>query len=271
MQQPCHKCRYVSDRPTRFCRQCGAQLFVENDATSAATRQYAPQPSSNPYDAPYQSQLAQAQTVSDSPFGNQTPDTSRLNHSPMGQNYPNYPANYQPAGSKKSGAWKWVLITLLCLVVVCGGIGAAVISAIRAKQAAAEEAREKIQAALDRAKAAVQAAEEASASAPKTPPPPIGAGVEQYKYPHAEVKNSTNLLGNNVLIMITSDSVSEVSEYYKKQLGDPMVEDEDSNTVCFQISGSPTTLITIEKDKKGDDKTQITVIKTNLQLPKINF
>ena len=140
MQQPCHRCGYVSDRPTRFCRQCGAQLFVENEATSATTRQYAPQQSANPYDAPYQSQLAQAQAAPDRRFNYQTPDTSRLYHAPMAQNYPNYPSNYQPAEAKKSGAWKWVLVTLLCVMLVSVGIGVMVISAIRAKQAPAENA-----------------------------------------------------------------------------------------------------------------------------------
>ncbi|MGH9939802.1 MAG: hypothetical protein ACREAM_26480, partial [Blastocatellia bacterium] len=101
MQQQCPQCGNVSDRPTRFCRQCGAQLFVENEATSAATRQYAPQQTANPYDAPYQSQFAQPRSAPgsrpDSQFDNQTPDTSRLYHSPMAPKLPNYPVNYQLA------------------------------------------------------------------------------------------------------------------------------------------------------------------------------
>src|SRR2546425_592297 len=123
MQQPCHRCGFISDRPTRFCRQCGAQLFVENEVTSATTRQYAPQQPANSYDAPYQSQFAQAQSAPDSRSNNHTPDTSRLYHDPMAQNYPSYPATSTDV-AKKSGALKWVLITLICIALVSGGIAA---------------------------------------------------------------------------------------------------------------------------------------------------
>src|SRR4030095_14386062 len=160
MQQACHKCGYNSDRPTRFCRQCGAQRFVENEATSASTRQYVQQESANPYDAPYQSQLAQAQAPPNSGFNNQTPDTSQLYHPPASPHYPNYTANTQPSESKKSGAWKWVLVTLLCLLLVSGGIGAIVISAIRAKRAAVEQARAKLLEKLESATEPAQGDEE---------------------------------------------------------------------------------------------------------------
>jgi len=304
MQQQCQQCGNVSDRPTRFCRQCGAQLFVENEATSATTRQYAPQQSANPYDAPYQSQLAQAQSGQaqsgqaqsgqDRRFDNQTPDTSRLYHTPMGQNYPNYPANYQQAEAKKSGAWKWVLITLLCVVLVTCGIGAMVISAIRAKHAVAPiipssedieaQVRDQIQREIERTRQetahateeARKAAQEAGAPIPPLPPLPpsvpgeLPAGIQRYKYPNAEVRGSGGVFGNNVATMITSDNVSKVRDYYKKQLGAPMLETEDDETVIFQIQGSPMILITISEDKEDPDKTQITVLRTNLQLPKLN-
>ncbi|MCI0388860.1 MAG: hypothetical protein MOB07_08865 [Acidobacteria bacterium] len=258
MQQPCQRCGYVSDRPTRFCRQCGAQLFVENEATSASTRQYVPQQSANPYDAPYQSQLAQAQAAPDHRFDYQTPDTSRLYPTPMAPKLSNYPTNYQPAESKKSSAWKWILIGLLCVMLVGVGIGAMVISAIHARQPAEENA-----------------ASETGARAPIPPIPPLppstsGAGIDRYKYPNAEVKSSVGVFGNNVVTMSTRDSVSEVKEYYKKQFGDPMVEDEDGDTVIFQIQGSPTIVITIGVDKQDSDKTEINLIRTNLELPKMN-
>ena len=128
--------RIDSDRPTRFCRQCGAQLFVENEATSATTRQYAPQQSANPYDAPYQSQLAQVQSAPDRRFNNQTPDTSRL-----------YPSRWRrtiltirPIINRLSEEVQRVEVGIDYATVrslVSGGISVMVISAIRAKQAAA--------------------------------------------------------------------------------------------------------------------------------------
>ena len=247
MQRPCHRCGFVSDRPTRFCRQCGAQLFVENEATSATTRQYAPQQPANPHNTPYQSQLAQAQYAPDNRFNDQAPETSRLYYDPPAPNYPNYPA-ISTGVAKKSGALKWVLITLICILLVSGSISVMVISAIRAKQQAAQPV-----------------------PPPQPPPPPVlRSGLEQYKYPNAEVKNSVDVFGNEIVTMTTSDDVDEVGEYYKKRLGDPMAEDESSDTVIFQIPGPPTILITINKDKSDSDNTQITVLRSKIQLPKMN-
>jgi len=274
MQQPCHKCGYLSDRPTRFCRQCGTQLFVENEATSASTRQYIPRQSANPYDGPYQSQLAQAQAAPDRGFDNQTPDTSRLYHTPMAPNYPSYPSNYQPTESKKSGAWKWVLITLVCVMMVSLGIGAMVITAIRAKHEAAEQARDQLLEKLKRAKEIAREEEEAGESLPAIPPLPpstsgagsgtgSGAGLDRYKYPYAKVKSSVGAFGNDVIIMTSNDSVSKVREYYKKQLGARMIEGENGDTVSFKISNSQMILITINEDKSDSDKTEITLVQTS--------
>jgi hypothetical protein len=249
MQQPCHRCGFVSDRPTRFCRQCGAQLFVENEATSATTRQYSSQQSANPYDAPYQSQLAQVQSAPNNRSNDQTPDTSRLYYDPMAPNYPNYSAA-SIGVMKKSGALKWILITLMCILLVSGGISVMVISAIRASQQPANQAEGGIEA--------------PGAPAPPPPPPVQGAGLEQYKYPNARVEYSVRAFGNESMTMTTEDSVSEVRDYYQKRLGSPMAENEDDATVVFKISDSPTILITINQDKNDSDKTQITVVRSKL-------
>jgi hypothetical protein len=239
---------------------------VESEATSAATR---PQPSINPYDAPYQSQLAQSWSTQEGRFDNQTPDTSRLYGAPMEQNYPNNPAIYQQAGAKKSGAVKWVLITLLCVLLVSGGIGAMVISAIHAKRDAArqiaDEFRKKLEEELERARreAELGGAPPGAPPPPAPPPPPGGVSLEQYKYPNAQVKGSFGILGNDFMVMVTSDSVEEVKDYYKEKLGDPIFEDEDSEAVVFQIPNSPMTLI-INEDNNHSEKTKITISRINL-------
>jgi hypothetical protein len=260
MQRSCHRCGFVSERPTRFCRQCGAQLIVENEATSATTRQYAPQQPANPYDAPYQSQLAQARSAPDNRFDNQTPDTSHLYQAPMAQNYPNYPAPYQQAVAKNSGALKWIVITLICIALVSGAISVMVISAIRARQAVSEQARE-----------ALDPREIAPPAPPAAPPPPStnGAGLEKYKYPNAKVEKTSKVFGIETVEMTTSDSVSEVRDYYKERLGDPMLEDDDSAAV-FQIPGPPVVIITINQGEQDSDKTEIKVVRTNSQLNRMN-
>ena len=82
----------------------------------------------------------------------------------MALNYPNYPANYQQAVVKKSGGLKWVLITLICILLVSGGISVMVISAIRAKQQAARQIAEEELARADE--------NPSGADAPGAPAPP---------------------------------------------------------------------------------------------------
>jgi hypothetical protein len=221
---------------------------VENEATSATTRQYAPQQSAYPYDAPYQSQLAQVQSAPDNRSNDQTPDTSRLYYDPMAPNYPNYPADYQQAAVRKSGPLKWILITLMCILLVSGAISVMVIWAIRATQQTATQAEE--------------APVAPGAPAPPPPPPVQGAGLEQYKYPNARVENSVRVLGNETVTMTTDDSVSEVRDYYQKRGGSPMVENEADDKFVLKISDSPTILITINPNKDDSDKTQITVFRS---------
>jgi len=287
MQQPCPRCGYVSDRPTRFCRQCGARLIVENEATSATTREYAPHQAMNQYDdEAYRSQFAQSGRAEA-----ESPETSRFYRPPMTPDYPNYTANYPATEPKKSGAWKWLLIALFCFLLVGAGIGVMAISALRARQAAenfapdAEEiaarVREEIEREMERAREEAQravedmnrAAENGAAAPPAPPPPPppgeAPAGLQQYKYPGAEMSQSASVVGNEFVKMLTGDSVGEVREYYQRRFGNPVIKGDDESVV-FQIPGSPATIIAIAHDDENAGKTQITVLRSRFQLPRLN-
>jgi len=85
--------------------------------------------------------------------------------------------------------------------------------------------------------------------------------LEQYKYPNAHVKGSFGIFGNDFIVMVTGDSVEEVKDHYKQKLGDPMFEDEDSETVIFRIPDSPMTLVINEDNNTG--KTEITISRIN--------
>jgi hypothetical protein len=230
--------------------------------------------------------------------GAETPETSRFYRPPAPPDYPNYAANYQAAEPKKSGAGKWVLIALLCFLLVGGGIGTMVIWALRARQVAekfvpdaeeiAERVREEIEQEMERAKEdarraiedmkraeedARRAAEEGGATTPPAPPPAapgaLPAGLQQYRYPGAEITQSASVVGNEFVKMLTEDSVSEVREYYQRRLGSPVIKGDDERVV-FQIPGSPATIIAITPDEDNEGKTQITVFRSRFQIPKLN-
>src|SRR5437764_782562 len=104
MQQTCQRCGREAESG-RFCRQCGAPLFAENEATSAATRQYQSQqpPSAQaaPPDMPYTSP------------GYPAPDTARLYRTPSMPPYAVPPP-------RRSNAALWIVLGIVCFIAVAG-------------------------------------------------------------------------------------------------------------------------------------------------------
>jgi hypothetical protein len=284
MQQPCPRCGYVSDRPTRFCRQCGAQLFVENEVTSATTRQHPPQQN----DAPYASQYT--------PGGWLDNETSRFYRPPEPPNYQNYPASYQVTEPKKSNALKWMMITLLCFLLLGGGVVAMVVSAIRAKhrvefitpsgEEIAADIREKVEREVQRAiedaeraqKDAQPAAEEAAGAAPQPPLPPAPPGgeaavdLDKYIYPGATMDGQVRIVDNGVLNMRTRDGFEVVKKFYQQLLGEPVIEsnENDERKLVFQSTGVPSALVTIQPDEQHSGYLQIIVIRSRIRFPRID-
>lgn len=262
MQQPCSRCGYVSDRPARFCRQCGAQLFTETETTSAPTRNYDPRQSSQPYSDP---QAGSWQTPG-AGFDDQTPETSRLYRPPIAQGYShhqNYPVPPE-APPKKSNAGVWILVAFLSLMLVGGGMIGMVGYAVKRNNP-------------------TPVAPPGSDSVPEPgepPPPPPGPDAEtdgettskeniptelrRYVYPNAEVTESVNVLGNQVVTMSTGDEIKKIKEFYTRLAGPPMVESNSQrkNTLLFQTGNSPVTLISIERDDDGPEKTRITLTRS---------
>src|ERR1041384_7889898 len=104
MQRTCQRCGQEA-ATGRFCRQCGAPLFAENEATSAATRNYQSQQpplvQTAPHDDPYTSP------------GSPAPDTSRLYRTPSMPPYAVPPP-------RKSNAALWIVLSIVCFVAVAG-------------------------------------------------------------------------------------------------------------------------------------------------------
>lgn len=247
MEQPCPRCGYVSDRPARFCRQCGMPLFNESEASQAATRNYAPQPAppgqqpaAPPSYTPYQHLQSDNEP---------TPETTRFYRPPV-MTEPSALAPPQPAPRSHTG--KILLIALLCLLVIGGGITLLIVSQLRGIVD-------------DHRRPTVSIPAPPQPPPVDVPPPPSAPSLEQYQYPGAKITNSVDVIGNEVLTLTTPDSVEKVADYYRKQFGNPMVEnrDRDRSSVVFHISGSPPAILTINPDEDEPGKTAISIVRSN--------
>lgn len=292
MQQPCSKCGYSSDRPARFCRNCGAPLFTENDATSASTRNYGGnQPSDTDPNRPW--------TTSGYPYnqpsGAQPPDTARFYRPPAVQDY----GMPQP---KKSSAKTWLLVALAIVLVIGGALsmltftvvnrvrdnvrnpGEAIMAdverqieeQIRRAEEQARRAEEQVRRAEERARQAGEGAVIVDGEPPAPPAPPAPgapATLERFKYPNARIERTASFIGNEFLVMKTTDGVATVSQFYQKLVGQPAIKDnqQGEDKVVFQIQGSPSTLIAISPDEETPGQTQIAVIRSRINIPKLNI
>lgn len=258
MQQPCSRCGYISDRPARFCRQCGSPLFNETESSSATTRNYMPQ------QAPPQ---FGNQPNAYSPYGpgasleEQAPDTTPFYRPPAMAQYP------VPQQSR-SGWGKWVLIGLLSFLLITSlAVGGAIYVGKRWIQHKVESAHR-----------------DGTIEIPEAPPPPVNpsepgappapsTGLEGYKYPEAKILESHKDGMNEVLKMTTEDDIQTVKEYYDEKFKNSSVNisNQDGQKFIFTTLGHPLITIIVQPDESHEGNTEINLIRANLSIPKITI
>ncbi len=252
MEQGCPGCGFVSDRPSRYCRQCGKQLVVENELTSAETRNYDSIRAAQAAGVSYPSHPGmQAENVKE------VQETARFYTPPL-------TSDYDLPEKKKSRTGLWLILALLCILLVGGGLVTLVVHALRPPRQVAS------------------AGEERRFPFPPPPPPPqspdtsqagMPAIFDKYKYPNANVDQTVSGIGiGDFIKMSTTDTVGVVSDFYKRVTKAPPItesRDNDEGQIIFQASNSPPILVIIGPDDELPGKTQIVLIHSSFQIPKI--
>jgi len=254
MQSVCGRCGNETSPTARFCRQCGAPLFVESEAARAATRQYAPQ---NP---PQYQASPPPQPIDANPPEYLKHDTARLYEPPAGR----YTAAVPPkAKSSKAAIW----FVMIFLVLMCfGAVGLIVLPRV---------IRRAIQ--IDHPVVNVEPGPRGVPAVPEPPPPPPppppagGTGritsIDQLVYPSATIVNRIRVMGQEVLQMRTNDDIEAVKKFYTQRLGAAIVENEENKAVFMLLAGSGKTLVTVEPDEERSDQISIKAVRSNLPIP----
>ena len=260
MEQPCSRCGYISDRPARFCRQCGSQLFVENEATSATTRNYAqqapPQFAEQPHGYPY----------TPGGWSEQTPNTSRFYQPPVAPQY------QIPATPAKSGWVKWVLISfaaffLLSLMLAGGAVYWA---SKKVERAVAEAQQEGV---------VVEIPDIPDVPPipfpPEAPAPEVAFTLDSFKYPGAKVVTLAKAPFTETITLTTDDDLEKVKEFYDKKFvetfknSDTQIRVEEDEKYVYQSLMPPMLTIALEPDESDDGKTKITLVRVTAPIPNI--
>jgi hypothetical protein len=278
MFQTCQHCSYESPIGARFCRQCGAQLFVETEVSAASTRNYGRQESAPSVVAANSGHLPPS--VADAIAG----ETERYYQAPY------VPTPIIPATSQiKSGIklWRWMLALLLVLL-IGAMIGALVGLNMRPRRAAipvsseefvrnqrqeemrrrleeqrreaqnrmrdaenrARDARNRARDALNHAREAAERASEAGTALAPTDEKPLD--LSQYEYPGATQGSAIRIPGREILTMRVSDGhFDAVNQFYRNKLGKPIIEYNESaeeRLLIFQSSTAPAVSVSIVTD-----------------------
>ncbi len=253
MLRNCPDCENDATLGARFCRTCGGRLFPESDVTTATTRSYSPEQAAA-------AQFAAPETPPAQNFAppNAIPDpvmdsvnTARLYHPPP------VPANQDVERPKKSWKALWITLAIIfVMLVVSVGMAGFFIS-------------KQIRGAIEQGKRTDRRAPVGIPGIPDIPPPPAlpasgeakSIQLDDLKYPDASIEENHKAAGQEILEMVTDDSLDEVKEFYRDALGiDPMVENQKEKSFVFMTGEPSVYIITAETDQKSTDKIRITVI-----------
>ncbi|MEK7832918.1 MAG: zinc ribbon domain-containing protein [Acidobacteriota bacterium] len=274
MQQPCSRCGYISDRPARFCRQCGSQLFDETDVTSATTKNMAQQPPQ------FADQQSAGHTPGYSPgsyaqgsyapggWAEQTPGTAPFYQAPVAAQY------RQPAvEQEKNFNWgKWILLSFLTILLFTVIVGGALF--FWGKRVAER--------ALERVAAENPGSVVFDQRIPEIPVPggvPVSEGqavtLESLKYPGAKVIESVIAPFAETIRMTTDDDLETVKQYYDKKFAETYknlptnIQRQDDEKYGYTILSHPLINIEIEPDDSEDGKTRISIAKVSAPIPNL--
>ncbi len=273
----CQQCGFEAQAGARFCRQCGAPLFVEREETLAQTRRQASAglPSGQPYQSNVGPQPASPETMR---FGRGAEASFPVAGSSWVQGVP------PPAGS--SGSF-WVLISAVCLMAAIGLLSAVLIAprargrraadrsfeahierqaerAIRADGAArraSEDAARLDEEIKRKAEESARAAAQQRAPVPPSPPGVRGSAdpIEDLIFPDAENVTRVGAGNGPQVVRLTSRAkLADIASFYSHKLGPPTVSGP-KKVVFIQDRGGANTVITLQTREKA---VQITIART---------
>ncbi len=287
--QTCSSCNYESPASAKFCRQCGAPLYAENDLSGASTRNYGRQ------------EAAPAMPVS-APLP--PPSVADLFGANTARHYQAPPVYVQPVintapitgSSSKFRSW-WLIAFVLLILFVGVGVGRLLVPGpnrdempvspehlaqmeahaqmqaqqqmmadrIREAQERAREAQDRIREAQERARELAERAAESGAALTPSDGKPLD--LSKYEYPGANVGNYSHITGYEMMQLRTKDSFDAIKDFYQKKLGKPLLfinDGDDDKSLFFQSNTSPAVFVSVEHDDDSD-RWQITITRAPFQ------
>ncbi|MGH9935103.1 MAG: hypothetical protein ACREAM_02595 [Blastocatellia bacterium] len=278
MYHTCQYCSYESPIGAKFCRQCGAQFFVETEASAAGTRNYGRQEPAPSVATAGSGHLPPS--VADAIAG-ETERYYQASYVPAPAAAPTAPIKSRIRSWLRIGAWRWIVLMLVLIIGMA--FGAMVREGVReerdsrtpeerdrvqrerdarrrqedlrrqardrAREAEnrARETRDRIREAVDRYREAADRAIEAGSAV--VPTDDKLYDLSRYEYPEAPVGVSIRIPGHEMLTMRTTDSFDAVNEYYQKKLGtQPILRDNEAveKRVIYQSNTVPAILVSVE-------------------------
>lgn len=304
MNQTCQHCSYESPSSARFCRQCGAQFFVETELSAADTRNYG-----------RQEPVPSVVTAGSGHLPPSIADTI------AGETERYYQASYVPSPltpatsqiKTRIGNWRWVvlLFALLIGVMIGGMVTGGIMSRSRDSRRTPEEldrirremdvrrrqedarrrveerqrqAEERQRQAEDRGRQSQDRAREAVDRFREANERAVEAGDEiaptdeklldlsQYQYPGATMSSAIRIPGREMLTMrVSQEQFDAVNQFYQKKLDKPIVENNEAGEkrLIFQSNTTPSIAVSVETDYgRPGPQLRIVVLRSPFRLPR---
>jgi len=278
MYHTCQYCSYESPLGAKFCRQCGAQFFVETEGSAAGTRNFGRQEPAPSVATAGSGHLPPS--VADTIAG-ETDRFYRAPYVPAPTAHTNAPIKSRIGSWLGMGPWRWIFLLLVLFIGI--SIGAMVARGprrggdsrpleerervqrdrdarrrqdemkrrIRDQAREAEdrerETRNRIREALDAVAEANKRAIEAGAAVASADDKPLD--LSRYEYPKTPPSVLVKISGHEMLTIRTTDSLDAVNEYYQNKLGMQLILKDNETVekrVIYQSNTSPKISVSVE-------------------------